>query len=254
MLAGGPGDLMVNAQNFAANKIDLFTQTNLAVDVTVEGCRVQGGLTPHPHQCHPGRHGFHAASETGQQRPLDGERLRAARRRHPGPRSERPAGGAYLEEFGRTVVSVIVDADLGASRHRDAALAGGSDRARLHPDHSGPARGGAGDPGAERADPVRFVETLRREFPEAARLSELRGRPEPDGSGGDRQVLEAVKGLVPRRPRRKRTGNRLWLSDPRHRPPRACPGRSEGEGEFRMTVGGYLLCQRGSWARACAVG
>jgi len=168
VLPGAPGDLMVNAQNFAANKIDIFTETALAVDVRVEGCRVEGAVT------------LSLKNAT----PSDMEWLPQEKLGNTGrwmvsvyiPRGAavldlqvngQTSGGAYLEEFGRTVVSVIVDADLGAS----ATVTVRWQESLTEPGYTLtiPAQPAVvpATLALNGADPIRFVETFRREFSEA---------------------------------------------------------------------------------------
>jgi hypothetical protein len=45
VLPGDPGDVEVVVQNFAANKIDIFTATDIAVDVNLRGCFATGEVT-----------------------------------------------------------------------------------------------------------------------------------------------------------------------------------------------------------------
>ncbi len=116
VLPGGAGDLMVTTQNFAANKIDLFTRTDLTVAVVPDGCDVRGeisltltnatppGLDWLPHQAmgNGGRWMVSVYLPRGAgvlSLEVDG----------------RPVEGSFLQEFGRRVVSLIVDAEVGAS-------------------------------------------------------------------------------------------------------------------------------------------
>ena len=45
ILAGDPGDLEVSVQNFGANKVDLFTVTEVDITTTIEGCRLGGRVS-----------------------------------------------------------------------------------------------------------------------------------------------------------------------------------------------------------------
>ncbi len=116
VLPGDPGELMVTTQNLAFNKIDLFTRTDMTIDLNPDGCRVVGEVAVRLTNATPagmdflpqyllGSHGRwmvsvylpRGASILGLE--VDG----------------REAEGSSLEEFARTVVSLIVEAAPGAS-------------------------------------------------------------------------------------------------------------------------------------------
>jgi len=116
VLPGDPGDLMVTTQNLAYNKIDLFTATELAVGLSADRCRVAGEVSvtltnttpadmdwlPHGTLGSTGRwmvsvYVPRAAAVLGLE--VDGV----------------PVEGTLLEEFGRPVASLIVDAQVGES-------------------------------------------------------------------------------------------------------------------------------------------
>lgn len=166
VLSGGPGDLMVNSQNVALNKIDLFTQTALSVKVAVQGCRVDGeasltlaNATPEGVEWLPhgglGNHGRWLVSIYVPRGAavvalmVDGL----------------PAEGSLLEEFGRTVASVRVDAAPGQSAtvtvrwQENLVEPGYTLTIQPQPLIVPAALSVNGEP------PVPFVETARRDFP-----------------------------------------------------------------------------------------
>ncbi|MBM3695494.1 MAG: DUF4012 domain-containing protein [Actinobacteria bacterium] len=166
VLPGGHGDLMVTTQNFGRNKIDLFTTTAFEVGLAADDCRVEGGLTlvlmnatpagmefmPRGNLVNYGRwmvtvYPPRGASVMGLE--VNGQ----------------PVGGAFLEEFGRTAVSVIVDADLGESvsvtvRWAETLTQPGYTLTLQPQPLVVPATLAVNG-----ETPVRFVETVRREFP-----------------------------------------------------------------------------------------
>jgi len=116
VLPGGPGDLMVTTQNLAFNKIDLFTRTDMAIDLNPDGCRVIGEAAVRLTNATPAGMDFlpqymlgsHGRWMVSVYLPRGASRL--------GLEADgREAEGSSLEEFGRTVVSLIVEAAPGAS-------------------------------------------------------------------------------------------------------------------------------------------
>lgn len=116
LLPGGPGDVMVTTQNFATNKIDFFTETHLAVGIGFDGCRVAGKISltltnatpgglewlPHGSLGNAGRWMVSIYLPPGAvvgSLELDGALVE----------------GTIMEELGRPVVSLTVDAALAES-------------------------------------------------------------------------------------------------------------------------------------------
>jgi hypothetical protein len=116
VLSGASGDLMVTTQNFAANKVDLFTGTEVIVNASPDGCRVAAELrltltnaTPAdmdwlPHERIGNRGRWMVSVYLPRGAAMSGFFVNGA-----------PAAGSFLEEFGRMAASVIVDADVGKS-------------------------------------------------------------------------------------------------------------------------------------------
>lgn len=112
VLPGNPGDLMVTTQNFGRNKVDLFTRTNLAVSTVAGGCRVEGEVEVSLANATPDGYEFmpHGALVT-QGRWMVSVYLPRGAAMAEFLVNGAPAAGSFLEEFGRTVASIIVDAD-----------------------------------------------------------------------------------------------------------------------------------------------
>ena len=116
VLAGGPGDLMVTTQNLAFNKIDLYTRTGMSIDLTADGCQVVGEIAVTVTNATPSGMDFLPRQVLGNNGrwmisvyvPRDALVLGLEV-------DGLPMADPFLEEFGRMVVSVIVDADLGTS-------------------------------------------------------------------------------------------------------------------------------------------
>jgi hypothetical protein len=112
VLPGAPGDVMVTTQNFGANKVDIFTETALVVEVVGSGCRVTGeaeitltnataaGMDWLPSEQIGNRGRWMVSVYLPRGAAMSGFLVNGA-----------PAAGSFLEEFGRTVASIIVDAD-----------------------------------------------------------------------------------------------------------------------------------------------
>jgi len=168
VLPGGAGDLLVTSQNFAANKVDLFTKTDLTIAAVPDGCGIQGEISltltnatpvgmdwlPHLALGNKGRWMVSVYLPRGAK--LLGLQV-----------DGRPAEGSFLEEFGRRVVSLIVDAEMGAA----VTVTVGWQEQLTEPGYTLTLQPQPlvvpGTLSVNGEPPVLLVETQRREFPDA---------------------------------------------------------------------------------------